>query len=192
MESSMQHDPRWQSLQQQLADVRARARPLVRPLSHTQLNWQPLPTRWSIGQNLQHTVLTGREYLARLDAAIDEARRRTQSQQTPHRPGFLAAYLVRSMEPPVTRRLRTLPRLQPPSTVERDIVLAEFDAFHEELQRRMFTARDAHLDAGRMRSPLLPLVRLTVEQAFAVLLAHSRRHLWTAEQIRGLPGFPQE
>ena len=190
--SSTQHDPRWQPFQQQLADVRTRARTLVRPLSHMQLNWQPVPRRWSIGQNLQHTVLTGREYIAPLDVAIEQARRRTQAQETPHRPGFIAGYLVRSMEPPVTRRLRTLPRLQPPSTLERDMVLAEFDAFHEELQRRMFTARSAHLDAGRMRSPLLPLVRLTVEQAFAVLLAHARRHLWASEQVLQLPGFPRE
>lgn len=192
MHTTLRLDPRWPSLHQQIVDVRAAARAIAQPLSHTQLNWQPRPTQWSIGQNLQHVVLTGREYLVRLDGAIDEARRRTQAQEPPHRPGFLAAYMVRSMEPPVTRRLPTLPRLQPPSTVERDMVIAEFDAFHEELQRRMFAARDAHLDAGRLRSPLLPLVRLTVEQALAVLAAHARRHLWTAQRLRELPAFPRE
>jgi hypothetical protein len=185
-------DPRRDIFHTQVHEVRAAARALIAPLSHSQLNWQPEPTRWSVGQNLQHVVLTGREYLARLDDGIDEARRRTRAHQRPHRPGLLAAYLVKSMEPPITWRMRTLPRLQPPSTIERDMLLAEFDAFHQELARRIYAAADAHLDCGRLRSPILPVIRLTVEQALAVLLAHARRHLWTANRLRELPAFPRE
>lgn len=183
-------DARWAALLEQVTAIRAAAPGLAASLSHVQLNWQPEPDRWSIGQNLQHVVLTGRDYIVPLDAAIAEARRRTAAGMRPYRPGFVGAWLVRSQEPPVTRRLPTLRRLQPPSSLERDIVLAEFDAFHQELERRLHQTRGVHLDAGRMHSPLLRLVRLTVAQAIAGLLGHARRHLWHAEQVRARSSFP--
>lgn len=183
-------DARWRAMHDQVKAIRAAVPSLAGSLSSEQFNWQPAPDRWSIGQNLQHVVLVGRDYFVPLDMAIAEAKERSAAGRPPYRQGVIGTWLVRSQEPPVKRRIRTLRRMHPPASLECDVVLAEFDAFHQELERRMEQTRDVDLDAGRMRSPLLRLVRLTVGQAMAGLLGHSRRHLWHVEQIRGHSAFP--
>lgn len=183
-------DTRWTALHDQVQAIRAAAPPIAGSLSDAQFNWQSAPDRWSIGQNLQHVVLVGRDYFAPLDAAIADAKERTAAGGRPYRQTMIGTWLVRSQEPPVKRRVRTLRKLHPPATLKRDVVLAEFDAFHRALEQRIDDTRGIDLDAGRMRSPLLRIVRLTIGQAIAGLLGHSRRHLWHVEQIRRHASFP--
>lgn len=183
-------DARWRALHDQVKAIRAAVPSLAGSLSSEQFNWQPAPDRWSIGQNLQHVVLVGRDYFVPLDTAIAEAKERSAAGRSPYRQGVIGTWLVRSQEPPVKRRIPTLRRMHPPASLQCDVVLAEFDAFHQQLERRIELTRDVDLDAGRMHSPLLRLVRLTVGQAMAGLLGHSRRHLWHVEQIRGHSAFP--
>jgi hypothetical protein len=52
--------------------------------------------------------------------------------------------------------------------------------------------RSSGLDLGRIkfRSPLIPLLRLSLGTWFQFLLAHERRHLWQARQVRQELRFP--
>jgi len=70
-------------------------------------------------------------------------------------------------------------------------VLEEFDEIHARLEELMIRADGVSLQHGRMRSPFLPLIRFTLGQAFAVNIAHARRHLWQAREVRQHPQFPR-
>lgn len=50
----------------------------------------------------------------------------------------------------------------------------------------------AHVDVNRVvvPNPFLPGVRMRVSTVLLLLPAHGRRHLWQAEQVRQMPGFP--
>jgi len=166
------------------------ARELAGDLTPMQLDWRPAPGRWSVGQNLDHIVRTGRPYLEAIRPHIAAARARVAAERAPLRPGWPGNFLVRSMEPPPRLRVRTFRRLQPATTHDREELLAAFERFHREVAE---AARDTGADAWhavRIRSPFFPLLGLTLGQAFAVLGAHGRRHLWQAGEVARAPGFP--
>src|ERR1700732_2604125 len=48
------------------------AKKLVAELAEEQLNWQPAPGAWSVGQCLEHLCLTNEAYLAPISAAVNE------------------------------------------------------------------------------------------------------------------------
>ena len=49
---------------------------------------------------------------------------------------------------------------------------------------------DGGYDWEVQRSPVTKLLRLSLGQEFALLIAHEQRHLWQARQVRANPQFP--
>jgi hypothetical protein len=184
-------DPSVRRFLDQVEAIRLDARSLTESLTPEQFNWRADPKRWSVGQCLLHIVLTAQQYLPAIERMIGEARTRQASGAGAYRDGVLAGWLVRSMEPPPGMRIRTPSRaIEPPSAVHRDAVLAGFAAVHDDLECFIAACAGVSLVHARMSSPFTRLVRMTLRQALALNLAHSRRHLWQAWQVRKHPLFP--
>ncbi|MBI4521781.1 MAG: DinB family protein, partial [Gemmatimonadetes bacterium] len=156
---------------------------LVAPLSEARLHWRTAPNKWSVGEHLNHLPKTIRPYLATIDAAVEQARARGWSGSGPYaRGGRIAEWFVRSMEPPVQTRMKTLKRLVPQAREPRERLVADFSAAQDELIACANRAAGVDLGRATLRSPYLWLLKLTVDQAFRVMLAHNRRHIWHIRQ----------
>ena len=89
------------------------------------------------------------------------------------------------------RRMKTFPVFQPVSARhDAAALIAEFRAARAELRERL--ARAEGIDWGRAKvvSPASRFFRLPFGAYVAFLLAHDRRHLWQAREVRNQPGFP--
>ncbi len=153
------------------------ARALTEGMTREQFNRQPAPNKWSVGQNLEHIVLTGEPYLERIEAALDNASGKDVRQ------GWLGSWFARTMEPPPRYRIRTFKKLVPAADLDPEQVIREFEEFHLRMADVLARVEQAGARAAAFRSPYMPLMRLTVGQAARVLLAHSRRHLFQARQL---------
>jgi hypothetical protein len=173
----------------QTEGVRTAARDVAGGLTREQFNWRPDPSRWSVGQCIHHITLTARLYPEEIERMIAEAR--TRASQRAYRESFLARMVVQTMDPPPKMRVRTKKMVVPAMDLEPQQVLAEFDQIHARLEELMVKADGVSLQHGRMRSPFLPLIRFTLGQVFAVNIAHARRHLWQAREVRQHPQFPR-
>jgi hypothetical protein len=76
-------------------------------LSQAQLNWGPAPGRWSIAECLVHLNIAVTKTLPAFDRAIAVGRARGLVGQGPFRYGWFANWMVRSMEPPPKRLMKT-------------------------------------------------------------------------------------
>lgn len=167
------------------------ARELTAGLDAGQWNWQPSPSRWSVAQCLEHIVISGEPYLPLLDAALAEGRARLSAGGRPVREGWLGTRFVRSMEPPPGMRIRTFRKLTPSTRIDGEAVWAAFESFHRRLGERLPAVEEVGPNAASLRSPFLPILRLTLGQAVRAILAHSRRHIWQAWAVRRAAGFPE-
>jgi hypothetical protein len=183
-------DPVLRDYHEQLEAVRREARDMAAGLDRLAFNWRPDGRRWSVGQCLEHLVLTARLYPDRIEAMIGEARARQAQGRKPYRRGLIADWVIRGMEPPPGLRIRSPRRVEPASGLDPAEVLAVFEEVHGRLGALMHAADGVSLQHARMRSPFLPLLWFTTGQAFAVNLSHARRHLWQARQVLKEPAFP--
>jgi hypothetical protein len=175
----------------QLAAIRRDAQEVAAGLSEAQFNWRPGPGRWSIAECLEHLSVGARVVLPALDACLTRARERGLTGTGPFRYGWFARMMARSMEPPPRFRMKTWPQITPPpAPVAVGATLAEFRAAHEALAERWATAEGLDWARAIVQSPLSRLVRLPFGAYSLFLLAHARRHLWQARQVRQAPGFP--
>src|SRR5262249_44306199 len=80
-----------------------RARELLRQLTTAQLNWQPAPGSWSIGQCLEHLCITNEEYLAAISPALEN---RPDNPVTEIEPGWFGRWFLRTFVEPTPQTKR--------------------------------------------------------------------------------------
>jgi hypothetical protein len=165
---------------------------LAGALTSGQLNWRPAPGRWSIGECLMHLAVSSDAALPAIDRAIAQARQRAWPAAVPYHYGWFTRWMVRSMEPPPTRRMRTFRIFTPPTTpLGRDEVLGSLAASRERLIERARGATGVNLKRAIVVSPVSRFFRMPLGGYFAFLAAHDRRHLWQAHQVQQESGFGQ-
>lgn len=182
-------DPFLSSLIEQLDAIVLDARAVMEGLTAEQVNWKPEGLRWSIGQCLDHVTRTVGLYPEAIERMIGEARRRVGSDK-PFREGWLSRWAISAMEPPPKLRIRTMRRVEPADRLDAEVVTAEFEAALGRLRELIAAADGVSLRHARMRSPFARVLRFTLGQTFAINLAHARRHLWQARQVRQHADFP--
>lgn len=163
---------------------------LTRGLTDAQLNWRPSDGRWSIAECIAHLTATGNMYLAPLDRAIERGHAQAMFGGRDFQPTGIGRWLIAQMEPPPKRKMRA-PKKIAPQRVETGRQLAtEFDAMHRELIDRVRRSTSLDLSRVMLRSPIIPLIRLSLGTWLAFIVAHERRHLWQARQVRQELRFP--
>lgn len=160
-----------------------RVRSMVSPLSERQFFWRPDPDRWSLGQNLTHLALTNRSYVRAVERAVEEARANGHVADPPYRHPWLGRWFIRALEPPPRLKVKTFSRLEPPEDGSREEVLGEFEEAQREVLRSMEASNGVDLGRARFPSPFFGALKLSVGQAYRIILAHNRRHF---HQMRGI------
>lgn len=162
-------------------------------LNDVQFNWHPGKGRWSIADCLQHLNVGVTKAMPAFDRAIASGRAKGQLAPGPFRYGWFSRLVAGSMEPPPKFRMKTPAMLRVPltATYRAADLLPEFLRVRDQLAARVRQADGLDLARVRTISHVNRLLRLPLGAYFQFIIAHDRRHLWQARQVRTTPGFGQ-
>lgn len=158
-----------------------RANNLSIGLNAHQLNWEPAPGVWSVGQCLEHLCIANEVYLSAISSSLAGQRISAVQEITP---GWFARWFIRSyIEPsPKTKRANAPKKIVPGAKVERSVL----DRFLRSNQAaRELILRASNFDVNRIRfvNPFVPLLRFTVGTGLEIVTRHESRHLLQAERV---------
>ena len=160
------------------------ARRLIEGLSEGEGTWRSAPGSWSIAECLDHLAVGNRVYVAAMEPAATQARAAGRLRRGPARPGLIGGWFAKSLEPPVTRKMRAPRKIVPrPSPALAD-ASAAFFASHEQVVRFLRDNADIDLAGVRFPNPFIRGLRFSLATGVHVLAAHERRHLWQAWNVR--------
>jgi hypothetical protein len=162
-------------------DSIARARELVSRSGSEAMRRKAEDGGWCASECLDHLNLTNEDYLRRMTAAVGAAEVRPPRREETL--SWIGRYFVRSFEPPVKRRFTAAATLVPAGTPPRiELLASRFEQTHQHLIR-LIEETDA-IDRTQIKITLADSdwVRVTLFDAFCLLAAHDRRHLWQAER----------
>ncbi len=180
--------PAWSiRLLAELADVDRRARAVMNGLSLEQLNWNPGPNSWSIGQCLHHLLLANEVYLPPIAAAL-HGRPRSPVQYI--YPGWFSRWFMRNYIEPQTRKKRAKApaKIVPPSRIDGSI-LDSFLRSNEGARELVLGASEHDVNRIRFKNPFVPLIRFTVGTGLEIVSRHQVRHLMQAERVSAASQF---
>jgi hypothetical protein len=183
--------PDLQVMLDQIDAIKRDGEAIASGLSEAQFNWHPGPGRWSVADCLQHLNVGVTKAMPAFDQAIAQGRARGQTAPGPFKYGWFSRLVVGSMEPPPKFRMKTPPMLRVPmtATYRASDLLPEFFRVRDQLAERVRHADGLDLARVRTISHVNRLLRLPLGAYFQFILAHDRRHLWQARQVRNHPGF---
>ena len=168
-----------------------RARELVNGLSEDQLNWKPAPGSWSIAQCLEHLIAATEGFDQYFEKAIASGReKRSVDGAIPYRPTRLGGWLIKQLVPEATRKVPA-PKIFRPA--ESSSIKGALERFLQQQERFVKFVKDAtgiDYNKTKLRSPVTPLMRYSLADAFVLTVVHGRRHLGQAQRVRETPGFP--
>lgn len=187
--------PDIQTMLRDIESIKADGRAVCAGLSEAQFNWRPGPGRWSVAECLVHLNTAVTVTLPAFDRAIEAgvAKRPTGQGTGPFRYGWFSRWMVRSMEPPPKRKMPTFKIFEVPADATHALaeVLPAFAAVRDHLAERVRRADGLDLRAVRVISPVNRLLRLPLGAYLQFVIAHDRRHIWQARQVRGASAFGQ-
>lgn len=169
----------------------AEARNLVAGLSEEQLNWTVAPDKWSMAQCVDHLAVTSQQFGPYFTTAIKRGRERWPvSGAVPYRPTWVGGWLLKQVTPEVTRKLPAPKVFRPTQAPSIKGVLEKFLKEQGMFLSFVRAAEGLDYNKTRLRSPVTPLMRYSLADAFLVTVLHEQRHLAQARRMRETPGFP--
>ena len=166
------------------------ARRLAGELSDQQLNWKSNPEKWSMAQCLDHLAVTGAAFDRYYTDAIKRGREKWPVREAvQYQPTLVGGWLLRQVTPEKVRGLPA-PKVFRPAQSDIEGSLEKF--LNQQTVFLGFVRASIGLDYNRirLRSPVTPLMRYSLGDAFVVTVLHGQRHLGQARRMRETEGFP--
>ena len=168
------------------------ARAVAGDLSEVQLNWKPSAEQWSIAQCLEHLAVATKGFDKYFAEVLKRAAGKSPiTNPPPYKPTMMGGWLARHVAPESPRKLRA-PRLFRPA--DASAIQGSLQMFLDQQQRFIDVVRkSAGIDYNktRVRSPVTPLVRYSLADAFVITVLHAQRHLAQARRVREMAEFPR-
>ena len=159
-----------------------KASAVVNGLTEEQLKQRVDPNSWSVAECIVHLNMTSKEYLPLLDKALESAGQEGRTQKL--KMDLVGRMLKWSLEPPARLKVKTTNQFQPQDVEPIGELLTTFANLQEQLKARIQKADNLSIDKVKITSPFNDRVKYNLFSAFQILVAHERRHLWQAEQVR--------
>lgn len=157
---------------------------LVDNLTEAQFHAPPRSGGWSVGFCIEHLVLTGRALLPKWDQALRGTDSTSSNGKRPLRYPWWQRRILRYAEQPAKLKRRTTPAFEPCTRRSVRETVVRFLEMHRELTRRAAASQCVDVCKIMVKSPLMPWFRYTLGFSLDLILAHERRHIRQAWNVR--------
>lgn len=158
-------------------------------LSAEQLNWKPAEKSWSVGQCLEHLILTNEQFYPEFDKLATGTRRNTFWENYSPFTGFFGRFLIKAVTEDSKKAKAPSKSIVPPSELPADIV-ESFVTHIEKVNEKLTACADADREKTVVTSPFLAVMTYKLDDAYSVLVEHTKRHIRQAKRVMQAEGFP--
>lgn len=165
-------------------EAKEKAQKELSGLSVEELNWKPSPTVWSVGECLDHLIISDSSYFPALERIALGSYRLTFFEQFSPLSSLWGKSLKSQLKENVGRKMVAPKRFRPnASNTPADILnkyLQNLDVFLSYVSK----SRDIDLDKTIITSPAASIVTYNLRDAYQFLMEHEHRHINQAIRVK--------
>lgn len=160
-------------------------------LSPRQLNFKPSETSWSVGQCIEHLILSKGFFIPVFDEVASGNRTNTFWENwSPLRSLGTRLYLS-YIKSDKTKVKAPIKNIVPPSDVDVDVV-EKFIRQQDEIVKKIGTIPEVEAERVTLTSPFLKVVTYKFNDGLLILAEHDRRHIRQALRVMDTESFPRD
>lgn len=162
-------------------------------LTTEQINFHPLPGKWSVGECFEHLIVSHRLYYDKLSDAIEKSKlKKRKSDDLQIKNSYIGKKIIESVKPDSNKRIKTFRVFMPSSENYTDDVFERFILLQNKFVKLIEKLKDTNLGKIKLSSPVSRFIRLNAADVFMIIIYHNNRHIMQAEKIVDLCFFPKE
>lgn len=150
-------------------------------LNPNQLNWKLNPNEWSIGQCLDHLIVSNEKYFPVFDAVISGKHKMTFWEKNNPLTSYTGKNMIKSLGPVVTKKFQSPKLFLPSQSTIKLSITNDFAEHQKKLIGYFKNFSDVKFSKTIITSPVAALLTLKLQDAMTILVVHEARHL---EQMR--------
>ena len=182
---------RLKNVTDELKEIIEDARASFGSLSREQLNWKPGADSWSVAQCLDHLIKTNEQFYPEFERLASGDRKNTFWQNYSPFTGMGGRFLINAVMNDSKKAKAPSKNIVPPSDIPGDIV-ERFAANICEVASKIEVCSSADLKKTVVSSPFTSVLTYTLDDAYTVVVEHSKRHIRQAKRVMETQGFPSE
>ena len=182
-------DERITYIRTELEKIAEDARASFGGLTSDQLNWKPGVKSWSVAQCLDHIIKTNAQFYPEFERLASGNRKNTFWQNFSPLTGWGGRFLIKAVTEDSKKAKAPSKAIVPPSEVDADILNTFCDHIIE-VNKKIESVAGADRKKTVVTSPFLAVFTYSLDDAYTVLVEHSRRHIRQAKRVLGAEGFP--
>lgn len=184
-------DERITGITSALKQVAVDARANFGNLASEQLNWKPGEKSWSVGQCFEHIIKTNEQFYPEFDKLATGTRKNNFIESYSPLTGFLGRFLIKAVSEDSKKAKAPSQKIVPPSEITADII-DRFASHIDEVSQKLEACSSADRKKTVVTSPFLAIFTYTLDDAYTVLVEHTKRHFRQAKRVVEAEGFPSE
>ena len=161
-------------------------------LSTEQLNWKPSPEKWSIGECLDHLIVSNTLYFETFEAITEN--RYTESLWAKLNPfgKFFGNLLLKGVDPRNTKKMKNPSAFSPSMSNIDTSIIQKFEKHQRFFLGFFEKMKHVSMDQLKIVSPASPVITYRLTTGIEILILHEQRHVLQAKNVMKTKGFPKQ
>jgi len=160
-------------------------------LTESQLNWKPAPEKWSVGECIDHLIITNLSYFPALENIAARSHKNSLWQSISPLSGMWGSMLLKMVSPEYPKKAKTPAVFKPASSSVSKDIIDNFVKCNEQFISYLEKFGDLDLKKIIISSPANGFIIYSLEDTLKIITYHEVRHLDQAERVTNMDGFPK-
>ena len=178
-------------LLEQAENVKSKIQSNFSSLNYNQLNWKPNPNSWSIGQCIDHLIVTNTQYFSIFEKINNGQYNSSIWERLPLLPNLFGKMILNSVMPETKRKQKTFPVFEPAQSEIPMDVLQHFSTTHDKIINYIKESDQLNHQKIVIGSPVAAYITYRLHHVCKIIVNHEERHYNQAKRVMELEGFPK-
>lgn len=174
----------------EIAGITQDVRATFGELSGEQLNWKPGEGKWSIAQCLDHLIKSNSGFASDFAKLADGGRKSSFFEKYSPLSGVMGRFLIKAVTDDSKKAKAPTKKVVPPSDLSADIV-DTFCSHLASIGKKIEPLGDVDPKKTILTSPILAIFTYSLDDAYTVIVEHSKRHVRQAKRVMESADFPR-